>query len=53
MITPDRELDPPDEEEENEPLKCDECGDEITGLPYFNHGFPVCNYCKVHVLKIK
>lgn len=35
------------------PLCCDECGDEIEGLPHFNNGFPICFYCKVHVLKIK
>lgn len=42
------------EEPETDPIfYCDECGDNIEGIPHFNNGFPICNYCKVHILKIK
>ncbi len=56
--TPDRQINPDslyekesEETEEEDPLYCYECGDEILTEEYLNNGFPICFYCKVHVLK--
>ena len=49
-------LSTPDTEKESEKelqLFCDHCGDDIDKDVFFKGGFPVCNYCKVHILKIK